>query len=82
MSLSLHRLLVTSSATRIILSHRDRAVRRALSTLPKRSNSASAAAYSAEYEDALDGGHDSRTHAPLNSEQRKFLDSAVSISIH
>ena len=82
MSLSLHRPFFTSSATRIISSHRNGHVRRALSTLPKRSSSASATAYSAEYEDARDEGHDSRAPAPLNSEQRKFLDGAVSMTTH
>lgn len=53
-------------------------MRRALSTQPKRSNSA-AVAYAPEYEDST-SRDDSRAPAPLNPEQRKFLDGAVSVS--
>jgi hypothetical protein len=78
MSLPLLRPYFPSSATRIILSHQNAAVRRALSTLPKRSSSA-AAVYAPEYEDVHDESHDSRAPTPLKPEQRKFLDGAVSM---
>lgn len=80
MSLPLRRPFFASSATRIITSHRNGVLRRTLSTLPKRSNLA-ALAFAPEYENARDEGHESRAPAPLNSEQRKFLDGAVSVSL-
>ncbi|TLD25880.1 putative ubiquinone biosynthesis protein Coq7 [Venturia nashicola] len=81
MSLPLLRPFLTPVATRIITSQRNRVVTKALSTQSKRSNSA-AVAYAPDYEDSTsrDENLDSRAPAPLNSEQRKFLDGALRVN--
>jgi hypothetical protein len=78
MALSLHRPFRTT-ATRIISSRRNGIARRSLSALPNRHSPAAATAHAFDYDARDEVERNDPVRKPLTSEQRRFLDGAVSM---